>query len=322
VVTVLCGGFGAARFLSGLRGRTAGLCCVGNTADDLEWLGLHVSPDLDSVLYALAGCFDEERGWGLRGDTFHCNAALARHGAGWFQVGDQDMAQHLERTRLLREGRTLGEATARLAESWGVEARLLPMSDAPVRTFVSTDEGTLPLQEYLVRRHAQPRVIAVDQAGMDLARPAPGVLAALEAADLVVLAPSNPVSSLGPILALPGVREALAGRGGGTVAVTPVVSGREPATPPEQGRARVRAAFLEARGVPHRAAAVAGLYRGLVDGFVLDQSDAGQHAEIEAMGVRVLCADTLAATASERAGLAAAVLAFGRELRDRPRARP
>ncbi len=322
MVTVLCGGFGAARFLGGLRGRTAGLCCIGNTADDLDWLGLHVSPDLDSVLYALAGCFDEERGWGLRGDTFHCNAALARHGAGWFHVGDRDMAQHLERTRLLREGHSLGEATARLAEAWGVEARLLPMSDAPVRTMVSTDEGTLTFQEYLVRRHAQPRVIAVDQAGIGGATPAPGVLEAIAGAELVLLAPSNPVSSLGPIVALPGVRQALAGRRGGTVAVTPVVSGREPATPPEQGRARVRAAFLAARGLPHRAAAVAGLYRGLVDGFVLDERDAAQTAEIEALGMRVLCADTLAASEPARAALGAAVLGFGGSLRDRPGARP
>jgi LPPG:FO 2-phospho-L-lactate transferase len=322
VITVLCGGFGAARFLDGLRGRAAELCCIGNTADDLEWLGLHVSPDLDSVLYALAGCFDEERGWGLRGDTFRCNAALARHGADWFHVGDQDLAQHLERARLLREAHTLSEATAHLAAAWRLAARLLPMSDAPVRTIVTTDAGTLTLQEYLVRHHAQPRVLAVDHAGLEVAAPAPGVLAAIASAELVVLAPSNPVSSLGPILALPGVREALASRGGGTVAVTPVVSGREPSTPPEQGRARVRAAFMEARGLVHRAAAVAGLYAGLVDGFVLDERDASQAAEIAALGMRVLCADTLAPSPDGRTRLADSVLAFAGTLRDRPEPRP
>jgi LPPG:FO 2-phospho-L-lactate transferase len=322
VVTVLCGGFGAARFLVGLRARAGELCCIGNTADDLEWLGLHVSPDLDSVLYALAGCFDEERGWGLRGDSFRCNAALARHGFDWFHVGDQDLAQHLERTRLLREAHTLSEATAHLAAAWGLAARLLPMSDSPVRTMVSTDAGTLTLQEYLVRHHAQPRVFAVDHAGLEVAVPAPGVLEALAAAELVVLAPSNPVSSLGPILALPGVRETLAARAGGTVAVTPVVSGREPSTPPEQGRAKVRAAFMEARGLVHRAAAVAGLYAGLVDGFVLDERDASQSAEIAALGMRVLCADTLAPSPEGRTRLADAVLALGGELREMAGPRP
>jgi LPPG:FO 2-phospho-L-lactate transferase len=319
VIAVLCGGFGAARFLCGLRDRGAELCCIVNTADDLEYLGLHVCPDLDSILYALAGQYDEERGWGLRDDTFHCNAALARHGADWFHVGDRDMATHLERTRLLRTGLTLSEATAGLTAAWGVATRLLPMSDAAVRTVVSTDAGALTLQEYLVRHHAGPRVLGVDHSGLAGATPAPGVLDALASADLVVLAPSNPVSSLGPILALPGVRETLAARTGGTVAVTPVVSGRPPATAPEQGRARVRAAFMEARGLPHRAAAVAGLYAGLAQGFVLDERDATEEAEIAALGMRVVCADTLAASPAERRRLAAAVLEFGRRLSGEPR---
>ncbi|HEX3605731.1 MAG TPA: 2-phospho-L-lactate transferase [Candidatus Dormibacteraeota bacterium] len=312
MITVLCGGFGAARFLAGLRENAGELCCVVNTADDLDWLGLHVSPDLDSVLYALAGHFDEERGWGLRGDTFACNAALARHGLDWFHVGDEDMAQHLERTRLLREGAALSDATAQLARAWGVAARLLPMTDAPVRTMVSTDEGTLSLQEYLVRRRAEPVVTSVDHAGLAAAEPAPGVLEALTEAEVVVLAPSNPVSSLGPILELAGVRAALRARPGGTVAVTPVVTGRPPGTPPEKGRARVREAFLRSRGIPHRAAAVAGLYAGLVDGFVLDERDGAEATEIAAAGTAVLCADTLAATPAERTRLGEAVLRFGR----------
>lgn len=318
MITVLCGGFGAARFLCGLRERGAELCCIVNTADDVEYLGLHVSPDLDSVLYALAGCFDEERGWGLRGDTFHCNEALARHGADWFHVGDRDMATHLERTRLLRAGRTLAAATAELTAAWGVATRVLPMSDAPVRTVVSTDAGPLTLQDYLVRHHAGPRVLGVDHPGLAAAAPAPGVLDAIAAADVVVLAPSNPVSSLGPILALPGVRDTLAARTGGTVAVSPVVSGRAPATPPEQGRARVRAAFMEARGLAHRAAAVAGLYAGAVRGFVLDERDAGEAAEIDALGMQVTCADTLAATPEERGRLACAVVEFARGLSREP----
>lgn len=315
MITVLCGGFGAARFLCGLRDRGAGLCCVANTADDIDWLGLHVCPDVDSVLYALAGRFDEERGWGLRDDTFRCNAALELHGNGWFHVGDEDMAQHLERTRLLAGGHTLAEATARLAAAFGLRSRLLPMSDATVRTVVHTDEGALSLQEYLVRRHAQPAVHGVDHAGIEAATPAPGVLEAIADAEVVLLAPSNPVSSLGPILGLRGVREALAARQGGTVAVAPVVSGVAPRTPPEQGRARVRAAFMAARGLPHRAGAVAGLYAGLVDGFVLDERDAAESVEIEALGLRVLLADTLASTPEERSALATAAVGLGHELR-------
>lgn len=310
MIAVLCGGFGAARFLCGLRERGDELCCIVNTADDVEYLGLHVSPDVDSVLYALAGEFDEERGWGLRGDTFHCNAALARHGADWFHVGDRDMATHLERTRLLGAGRSLSEATAQLAASWGVAARLLPMSDSPVRTVVHTEIGALTLQEYLVRHHAGPRVLGVEHAGLGAAAPAPGVLDALATAELVVLAPSNPVSSLGPILALPGVREAIGARERGTVAVTPVVSGSPPATAPEQGRARVRAAFMEARGLAHRAAAVAALYAGSVLGFVLDERDAAESPEIEDLGMRVMCADTLAVP-DERGRVARAVVEFG-----------
>jgi LPPG:FO 2-phospho-L-lactate transferase len=316
VIAVLCGGFGAARFLSGLRERGDELCCIVNTADDLEYLGLHVSPDLDTVLYALAGEFDEERGWGLRGDTFHCNAALARHGADWFHVGDRDMATHLERTRLLRAGRTLSQATAELSAAWGVVARLLPMSDSPVRTVVRTEIGALTLQEYLVRHRAAPRVLGVDHAGLDAATPAPGMLEALATAELVVLAPSNPVSSLGPILALPGVRDTLAAREGGTVAVTPVVNGRPPLTSPEQGRARVRAAFMEARGLSHRAAVVAGLYAGAVRGFVLDERDAAELGEIAGLGLQVICADTLAAP-EERSRVARAVLEFGVRLSHR-----
>ncbi len=315
MITVLCGGFGAARFLCGLRDRGDALCCVANTADDIDWLGLRVCPDVDSVLYALAGRFDEERGFGLRDDSFRCNAALERHGDGWFHVGDEDMAQHLERTRMLAAGSTLTEATARLATAFGLRARLLPMSDAPVRTVVHTDEGALSLQEYLVRRHAQPAVLGVDHPGLEAATPAPGVLEAVAVAEVVLLAPSNPVSSLGPILALPGVRATLAARRAGTVAVSPVVSGAAPRTPPERGRARVRAAFMAARGLPHRAAAVAGLYAGLVDGFVLDERDAAESAEIEALGIRVLLADTLAAAPEERAALASAALGLGRELR-------
>jgi LPPG:FO 2-phospho-L-lactate transferase len=288
-----------------------GLCCVVNTADDLDHLGLHVSPDLDSVSYALAGRFDEERGFGLAGDSFACVEALARFGAGWFRIGDEDLALHLRRTELLRAGARLSQATATLAPALGLPGgvTLLPMSDDRVRTVVTTAEGRLSFQDYLVVRRAQPQVIGVEHEGAAQARPAPGVLEALGEAELVVIGPSNPVQSIGPILAVPGVRHALAGRARPTVAVTPVVSGQAPATAAEQARARVRAAFLGALGLPHTATEVARLYQDLLDGFVLDHRDIAEQPAIEALGVAVLLADTLAPPA-ERPALAGAVLGF------------
>ncbi|MDQ1514990.1 MAG: 2-phospho-L-lactate transferase [Actinomycetota bacterium] len=309
-VAVLCGGFGAARFLDGLR-RLPGLTltCIANTADDLDYLGVHVSPDVDTVTYALAGIFDEGRGFGVVGDTFRNAEALRRYGAGWFSVGDVDLATSIRRTGLLLAGATLSEATAELARGLSVGAAVVPMSDDPVRTVVVTDEGRLPFQEYLVRHRAQPAVVAVEHDGLDTARPAPAVLPALAEADLVVLAPSSPVASLGPILALPGVRAALAATT--VVAVTPVVSGQPPATPPEQSRARVRAAFMAAAGLDHTATAVAGLYAEVLDGFVLDERDAAEAPAIARLGPEVVVADTLA-QGRGRETLAEAVLAQAR----------
>lgn len=307
-VAVLCGGFGAARFLDGLR-RVPGveLTCIANTADDLDYAGVHVSPDVDTISYALAGMFDEQRGFGVIGDTFRNAEALRRYGLGWFAVGDVDLATCLRRTDLLRAGATLSEATADLALGLGLQATVLPMSDDPVRTRVVTDEGRLAFQEYLVARRAAPKVLAVEHDGLSSAHPAPAVLPALAAADLVILAPSSPVASLAPILALPGVRAAVAQAK--SVAVTPVVSGVAPATPPEQSRFRVRAAFLESAGLAHTATAVAGLYADVLDGFVLDQRDAAEADEVRALGLDVALADTLA-QGTDRVTLAEAVLAF------------
>jgi LPPG:FO 2-phospho-L-lactate transferase len=292
-VAVLCGGFGAARFLDGLR-RVPGvaLTCIANTADDLHYAGVHVSPDVDTVSYALAGIFDEQRGFGVVGDTFRNAEALRRYGLGWFAVGDIDLATCLRRTDLLRAGATLSEATADLAQGLGLDATVVPMSDNTVRTKVVTDEGRLAFQEYLVARRAQPRVFAVEHDGLDTAQPAPAVLPALAAADLVILAPSSPVASLAPILALPGIRAAVAASR--SVAITPVVSGIPPSTPPEQSRARVREAFMSSAGLAHTATAVAELYADLVDGFVLDERDAPEADAIRALGLNVLTADTLA----------------------------
>ncbi len=305
-VVVLCGGFGAARFLDGLRRiPDVDLTCIANTADDLDYAGVHVSPDVDTVSYALAGLFDEARGFGLIGDTFRNAEALRRYGLGWFAVGDVDLATSLRRTDLLGAGATLSEATADLARGLGLDAAVVPMSDDPVRTKVVTDEGCLAFQEYLVARRAQPKVLAVEHDGLASAQPAPAVLPAVAAADLVILAPSSPVASVAPILGLPGVRDAVAAAR--SVAVSPVVSGVAPATAPEQSRARVREAFMAAVGVPHTAAAVAGLYAGIIDAFVLDERDTDEADAIRALDLEVLPADTLA-TGAGRVALANAVL--------------
>ena len=305
-VVVLCGGFGAARFLDGLRRiPDVALTCIANTADDIDYAGVHVSPDVDTVSYALAGLFDETRGFGLLGDTFRNAEALRRYGLGWFAVGDVDLATSLRRTDLLRAGATLSEATADLARGLGLDAAVVPMSDDPVRTMVVTDEGRLAFQEYLVARRAQPKVLAVEHDGLASAQPAPAVLPALTEADLVILAPSSPVASVAPILGLPGVRAAVAAAR--AVAITPVVSGVAPATPPEQSRARVREAFMAAAGLPHTAAAVAGLYAGIVDAFVLDERDTDEADAVRALALEVLAADTLT-TGDGRVSLAKTVL--------------
>ena len=227
-------------------------------------------------------------------DTFSNAEALIRFGEGWFAVGDEDLATHLHRTGRLQVGATLSEVTADLATRLGVTARVLPMSEDPVRTVVRTDDGRVPFQDWLVRQRARPHVVAVEHEGVEGAAPAPGVIDALTHANLVVIAPSNPISSIGPILELPGVHATLVSRVLPTVAIAPVVTGREPATEPERFRARVREAFMMSRGLEHTAASVAGLYSGFINHFVLDFHDGHQQRAIEARGVEVILADTQA----------------------------
>lgn len=319
-VVVLCGGFGAARFVSGLRSHPD-LTCIVNVGDDHEHLSLLVCPDGDSVLYGLAGQFDEERGWGLVDDTFHCADALARYDDGWFRVGDRDLALCLERTAMLRAGAALSEVTAALTKVWGITARLLPVTDDRLRTLVDTDQGRLTLQEFLVRHRAAPAICGISYHGAEVAVPAPGVAEAIGAASVVVVAPSNPVSSIGPMLAVSGIRHALAAHPA-VVAVTPVVRGVPPRARAEASRFHVRERMLESAGSEHRASAIAWRYRDIVDGFVLDERDAGERPAIEAGGVEVLVADTLAPPGRPREALADAVLDFGRALRSRRHREP
>ncbi len=272
-IVILSGGLGGSRFVDAMA-RAAGpesVTAIGNVGDDVEILGLHVSPDLDTVLYTLAGLLDEERGWGVRDESYNALAMTEALGVEpWFTLGDRDLGLHLVRTARLRAGEPLSEAFAHLARSLGVAVRLLPVSDEPVRTVVETPAGDLDFQTWYVRRGHADRVLGVRYDGAEEAAPAPGVLAAILAAEVVFLAPSNPFVSIGPILAVPGVREALAGKR--VAAVSPVVDGRALRGP--------LVGMLESLGHEASAAGVARLYGELVTTFVVDPADAGLAAEI------------------------------------------
>jgi LPPG:FO 2-phospho-L-lactate transferase len=272
-IVVLCGGLGGSRFVDALA-RAAGpanVTAVGNVGDDVEILGLHVSPDLDTVLYTLAGLLDEERGWGVRDESYNALGMTEALGVEpWFTLGDRDVGLHLVRTARLRAGEPLSETFAYLGRSLGVSVRLLPVSDEPVRTVVETPAGDLDFQTWYVRRKHADRVLGVRYEGAEEAAPAPGVLAAILAAELVFLAPSNPFVSIGPILAVPGIREALAGKR--VVAVSPVIGGTALRGP--------LVGMLESLGHEPSAAGVAGFYGDLVTAFVLDPEDARLAPEI------------------------------------------
>jgi LPPG:FO 2-phospho-L-lactate transferase len=266
---VLSGGVGGARFLRGVASvvETDNITIIGNVGDDIEVLGLHVSPDLDSVLYALAGVSDEERGWGRADETWNALTTVAGLGGeSWFRLGDRDIGLHLVRTQLLREGATLSAATARLAAGLGLGCTLIPSTDDPLRTFVETPAGTFPFQEWFVARGHSDEVDAVHYAGAGEARPAPGVIESIEGADVIVITPSNPYVSIGPILAVEAIRVAVQRRRVPCVAVSPLIAGRAVKGPADRMLARLAGATGPA--------AVAGCYHGLVDALVLDEQDA------------------------------------------------
>ena len=266
---VLCGGLGGSRFVDALA-RAAGperVTAIVNVGDDVEILGLHVSPDLDTVLYTLAGLLDEERGWGVRDETTNALAAAGRLGGEtWFTLGDRDLGLHLVRSRMLREGVPLSEATRRLAESLRVGVRLLPASDDPVRTFLDTPAGELDFQTWFVARHHADEVTAVRYEGAESARPAPGVAEAIAGAEVVFLAPSNPFVSIRPILAVSGIVGALAGKR--VVAVSPLVRGRALRGP--------LAGMMASLGHEPGVRGIAALYEGIATDVMVDPADAGE----------------------------------------------
>jgi LPPG:FO 2-phospho-L-lactate transferase len=301
-VTALAGGTGAAKLLRGLAAcRPAReLTIIGNTGDDTEVWGLHVSPDLDTVTYALAGLLDVARGWGRAEETFRCLETMAGLGApAWFGLGDRDLAIHLTRTAALRAGTPLSAVTARLAAQLGVAARLLPMSDQPVRTMVQTTEARLTFQEYFVRDKAMGDVVAVDYAGATEARPGPGVLAAIAEADLVVVCPSNPVTSVGPILAVPGIAAALAAARR-VVGVSPIVGGAPVSGP--AGR------LMRARGLDVSPVGVAAAYAPWLRALLIDDRDGDAVAPLERAGVQAVVADVMMTDRAREVALARRVL--------------
>jgi LPPG:FO 2-phospho-L-lactate transferase len=304
MITVLTGGTGGAKFVWGLaqvvpKGE---LTVIVNTGDDLLWWGLHVSPDIDSVTYALAGSLSKDRGWGYEGDSFRCLERMTKLGAeAWFQLGDLDLATHLRRTQLLSEGKTLSDATAVLCSQMGLQTRVLPMSNQKVQTQVMTSTGNLAFQEYFVREHCKPAVLGVEFHGVEKASAAPEVLEAIKRADAIFLAPSNPVTSIGPILSVPGIRNALRSTSATVAAVSPIVGGAAVSGP--------AGAMMRMRGWPVSAAGVTKAYCDFVRVLVADIQDESELSMIESAGVRAVFAQTIMRTEEDKIALAKIALA-------------
>ena len=304
LVVLLSGGTGGAKLAHGFQAALApgDLSVIVNVADDFELFGLHISPDIDSVLYTLSGLIDRERGWGVAGDTEIALAALGRYGdETWFHIGDADLATHVRRTALLRRGQSLTRATAEMAAALAVPTHILPATDDRLQTRVLTDAGELEFQRYFVERGQRDEVRAVRFDGIEAARPTPEGLEALSRAELVVIGPSNPVVSVDPILAIPGMREAVAAAPAAKVAVSPIVAGRALKGPADR--------MLASLGHEVSALGVARLYRGLVDRFVLDEADADLEPAVADLGMDAVVAPTVMRTDADRAALARRLVA-------------
>lgn len=305
MIVVLTGGTGGAKFVDGLRRVLPAeeLTLIVNTGDDHVWWGLYVSPDIDSIVYVLADLLSSERGWGVRGDTFHCLQAMKGLGEeAWFSVGDRDLATHLLRTQLLSQGQTLSEATSYIAQKLGVHSRILPMSDMRVETRIDTPVGDLSFEEYFVKRWYQDPVNAVRFAGASEAEPARGVLDAIAAAQAVLIAPSNPVTSIGPILAVPGIREALQATPAKVVAVSPIIGDVAVSGP--------AANLMTAQGFEVSIAGVAKAYEGFLDNLIADDSDAAAAQSLTSDGLQAHCTNILMRDTEDKRRIARAALAL------------
>lgn len=303
MIVVLAGGVGAARFLQGVVQVVPQeqVTVIANTGDDRDFYGLHVSPDIDIVMYTLSGIVDETFGWGIRGDTHYAMQQLTGYGnEDWFQLGDRDLATHIHRTNLLRQGKTLSAVTDALRTALGLQLRILPMSDQPVTTHIQTPVGLLHFQEYMVKRRCSDEVQDVQFVGASEAQPAPGVLDALKAADAILIAPSNPIVSIGSILAVPGIHDTLHEVSGMVVAVSPLVAGAPIKGPADK--------LMRGLGMEVSAVGVARCYRDFLDVMVIDERDAHLAHEIEDLGIPTMVTNTIMSDLAAKASLASAVL--------------
>lgn len=304
-VAVLSGGVGGARFVQGLLDAVdpAGVTVIGNVGDDLEVFGLHVSPDIDTLLYTLGGVGDEERGWGRAGETWNALETAGALGAeAWFQLGDKDLGLHLARAEALQRGEPLSAITARFGRALGIAARILPATDDRLRTWVETDEGELPFQDWFVHRRHEPEVLGVRYEGAETAPAAPGVLETLADADLIAIAPSNPFVSIGPILAVKEIQDAIANRHVPSVAVSPLIGGKAVKGPADRMLSRLAGGTGPAQ--------VADCYKGLIDALVYDEADGDMELE-----VRPIVTTTLMTDGASRRRVAEAALEAAAALR-------
>jgi LPPG:FO 2-phospho-L-lactate transferase len=303
MITALAGGVGAARFLQGLVKLIPEkeLTVIVNTGDDVKLYGLHISPDLDIIMYTLAGIVDEERGWGVKGDTFYCLEMLKEYGyETWFKLGDKDLATHIHRTLLLKSGLGLSEVTSRLCQALGLRAKILPMTNDKIETIIATDKGKMHFQEYLVKRGAQDKVTDVEFKGVERAAPAPGVIDAILNSKAVVVCPSNPVVSIGTILTVKGVRGALRNTQARVIAISPIVGGSPIKGPADK--------LMRGLGVEVSAYGVASLYKDFLDDFIVDKVDEAQKHRIEGLGLNVVVTNTIMKSMQDKIRLAKVVL--------------
>jgi len=303
MITALAGGVGAARFLQGLVRVVPEkeVTVVVNTGDDIELYGLHISPDLDIVMYTLAGIVDEEKGWGIHGDTFHCLETLQKYGQQtWFKLGDRDLATHITRTNLLKSGFTLSEATSRLCQALGLNMKILPMTNDRFATKIVTDRGAIHFQEYLVKRGAQDRAVNVVFEGVEEAHPASGVVDSILGSDVVVVCPSNPIVSIGTILSVKNVRSAVRETKARVVAISPIVGGRPIKGPADK--------LMQGLGLEVSAYSVAKLYQDFLDAFIIDRVDHAERKRIESLGLQVVETNTIMKTLDDKVQLAKVVL--------------
>lgn len=304
-VTALAGGIGASKLLLGLYGAMDPhlLTIIVNTGDDIVLHGLKISPDLDIVTYTLAGLVNPATGWGLRGETFHFLKRLGAYGREvWFNLGDRDLATHVHRTALLAQGKTLSQAAESIRHALGVKSRILPMSDQPVPTIIETRDGNMHFQEYLIKHRTEPGIHGIHFANIKHSHPAPGVLESICDAGRVVICPSNPLISIGPILAVPRVREQLRARKESVIAVCPIVGGKSLKGPSDK--------MLAQLGCGSSASAVAKLYADFTGTFVIDRRDAAQAPAIQALGMKVAVLPTVMRTRAQKRKLARAILAL------------